>query len=643
MKPDFPFSAIVGQDDLKLALVLTAIDPMIGGVLITGERGTAKSTAARGLAALLPRTAQGKAAPFVELPLGATEDRVIGSLDISKALRDGGTELRSGLLARADGGVLYVDEVNLLPDHIVDLLLDAAAGGRVTIERDGISAGESARFVLIGTMNPEEGDLRPQFVDRFGLCVQVRGLADHDTRIAAIRRRLAFDDDPASVVEAAQPAERALREGIAAARSRLTALLITDAHLSMVAALSAEHHLDGIRGDLAIIKAARALAAWQAAPQIGEEHIRRAAELAVTHRTRQSKSKSRMPGAKRFDSPRQNPATTGQNPAAGDRSAYTANQSGGSAERNPLAANQSPGAADLHPLDADQNAGAVNRNPLDANRNAAANREGVSAAPPAERSSVRWVTDLIDRDRPGRRGGDSSAPQRVVGVVPFENTGTLAIAETLVAAVRRGVRTGEQGVALAAADLKQHERRGSGRSHVLFLVDASGSMATQRRLEVAKGAALGLLASSYQNRDEVALMVFRAEGTDLILPFTRHIAGIEQALGEVATGGRTPLARALSDAAHLLQTREPALLVLLTDGRANVSAEDGDPWEEALAACASLRAACAGVLVVDCEPGPIMLGRARVLAQALGAECVALDALDSAALSLRIHRRLERL
>jgi len=629
MKPDFPFSAIVGQDDLKLALVLTAIDPMIGGVLITGERGTAKSTAARGLAALLPRTAQGKAAPFVELPLGATEDRVIGSLDISKALRDGGTELRSGLLARADGGVLYVDEVNLLPDHIVDLLLDAAAGGRVTIERDGISAGEPARFVLIGTMNPEEGDLRPQFVDRFGLCVQVRGLPDHDTRIAAIRRRLAFDDEPASVVEAAQPAERALREGITAARSRLTALLISDAHLSMVAALSAEHQLDGIRGDLAIIKAARALAAWLAAPEIGEDHIRRAAELAVTHRTRQSKSKSRMPGSKRFDSPRQNPAATEKNPAAGDRSADTANQSGGSAERNPLAANESPGGAD--------------RNPLDANQGAAANREGASAAPPAERSSVRWVTDLIDRDRPGRRGGDSSASQRVVGVVPFENTGTLAIAETLVAAVRRGVRADERGVELAAADLKQHERRGSGRSHVLFLVDASGSMATQRRLEVAKGAALGLLASSYQNRDEVALMVFRAEGTDLILPFTRHIAGIEQALGEVATGGRTPLARALSDADRLLQTREPALLVLLTDGRANVSAEGGDPWEEALAACASLRAACAGVLVVDCEPGPIMLGRARVLAQTLGAECVALDALDSAALSLRIHRRLERL
>jgi magnesium chelatase subunit D len=636
MRPDFPFSAIVGQDDLKLALVLAAVDPSIGGVLISGERGTAKSTAARGLAVLLPRTALGKTAPFVELPLGATEDRVVGSLDISKVLQDGSTELRSGLLARADGGVLYVDEVNLLPDHIVDLLLDAAAGGWVTIERDGISAGEPARFVLVGTMNPEEGELRPQFLDRFGLCVKVRGLPEHDTRIAAIRRRLAFDDDPASVVEAVQPEEHALREGIVAARSRLATLLITDAHLAIVAAISAEHYLDGIRGDLAIIKAARALAAWLAVPEISEEHIRRAAELALTHRTRQGQSRSPSPGSRRRETPNQSSVAMDQNPGAVNRNAAPANQNPAAAGRSIAAANQSPGGAGRNPANLE---GAS----AEPSANSADNPPPQFAAPPADRSSVRWVTDLIDRDRPGRRRGDSLSSQRVVGVVQFENTGTLAIADTLVSASKRGVRADERGVALAASDLKQHERRGAGRSHVLFLVDASGSMATQRRLEVAKGAALGLLASSYQNRDEVALMVFRAQGTDLVLPFTRHIAGIEQALGEVPMGGRTPLARALLDARQLLQTREPALLVLLTDGRANVSADGGDPWEEALAACVSLRPACAGALVVDCEPGPVTLGRARVLAQALGAECVAPDALDSTALSLRIHRRLENL
>ena len=218
MRAEYPFSAVVAQDELKLALLLSAIDPTIGGVLIKGERGTAKTTIARGLATLLPAKSDGVAAPFVELPLGATEDRVVGSLDVSKALRDGHTQLRSGVLARANGGVLYVDEVNLLPDHLVDLLLDAASSGWVTVERDGVSAGEAARFVLIGTMNPEEGELRPQFLDRFGLSVQVRGLETQEQRMAAVNKRLEFDMDPAAIIAAALPAEDMLRHAIVEAQ-----------------------------------------------------------------------------------------------------------------------------------------------------------------------------------------------------------------------------------------------------------------------------------------------------------------------------------------------------------------------------------------------------------------------------------------
>jgi magnesium chelatase subunit D len=628
VRADFPFSAVVGQDDLKLALLLAAVDPTIGGVLITGERGTAKSTAARGLAALLPKTAEGKAAPFVELPLGATEDRVVGSIDISQVLQDGRSELRSGLLARADGGVLYVDEVNLLPDHIVDLLLDAAAGGWVTVERDGISAGEPARFVLVGTMNPEEGELRPQFVDRFGLCVQIRGLAVRETRIAAIRQRLSFDDQPASVLEALQPAEQALRDGIAAARERLAALEITDAHLAVVAVISTEHGLDGIRGDLAIIKAARALAAWEAAPAIHEQHIRRASQLALSHRTRRRKSR-------------------GQQRAPANLGPPDPPLAGADTEGEPAAA---PGAQPQPPLKPQPQLQPQPKPQLQPQLQphhgiepppAGATPRLQAAPPAADHEAVRLVTDVIDREAVGRRGAQSSGAQRVAGVVPFELTGTLAISQTLAAAAGRGARVGQHGVRLAASDLRQHERRSPGLCHVLFLVDASGSMATKRRLEMAKGAALGLLTSNYQRRDEVALMVFRAEGADLVLPFTRHVASIEQALRDVPTGGRTPLARALIDAQRLLQTRDPALLVLFTDGRANVSADGGDPWEEALAAAALLRTACAGGLVVDCEPGPIILGRARTLADALGAECVALDDMDAKALALRIHGRLE--
>src|SRR6201999_1309995 len=202
MRVEYPFCAVVGQEELKLALLLCAVDPTIGGVLIRGERGTAKSTVARGLAGLLPAKPDGSAAPFIELPLGATEDRVVGSLDVTQALRDGHTRLRSGVLARSNGGVLYVDEVNLLPDHLVDLLLDAAASGWVTVERDGMSAGDAGRFLLIGTMHPEEGELRPQFLDRFGLAVQVRGLDTQELRMAAVSRRLEFDADPAAVVAA---------------------------------------------------------------------------------------------------------------------------------------------------------------------------------------------------------------------------------------------------------------------------------------------------------------------------------------------------------------------------------------------------------------------------------------------------------
>jgi len=595
MKPDFPFSAVVGQDDLKLALILVAVDPSIGGVLISGERGTAKSTAARGLAALLPKSSAGKSAPFVELPIGATEDRVVGSLDISRVLQDGATQLRSGLLARADGGVLYVDEVNLLPDHIVDLLLDAAASGWVTVERDGVSAGEAAQFVLVGTMNPEEGELRPQFTDRFGLCVQVRGPSTQELRSAAIRRRLEFDDQPTSVIGAVQPDEQMLREGIIAARARLSKLIIRDEHLALVTTISIEYQLDGIRGDLAIIKAARALAAWQTASDIRDEHIHQAAQLALPHRSRRRKPKQ----------PSRNP----MGPRSPGRTSVS--------DMGP------PPVTDAQP-------------PID--------NPSLKIAPPgADQGPVRLITDVIDRGEVGRRGSESLSSQRVVGAVPYELSGTLAISETLSAAARRGARVGAEGLRLVASDLKQHERRGPGLCHVLFLVDASGSMATKRRLEAAKGAALGLLSSSYQRRDEVALMAFRAEGTDLVLPFTRNISSIERALSDVPTGGRTPLARALLDAADMLQTREPALLVVFTDGRANVSAQGGDPWEEALGAGSRLQTVCAGAVVIDCESGPIVLGRARALAQALGAECIALDDLDDTSLTIRIQGRIQTL
>jgi magnesium chelatase subunit D len=386
-------------------------------------------------------------------------------------------------------------------------------------------------------------------------------------------------------------------------------LPITGAHLSMVTAICTEQSLEGIRGDLAIIKTARALAAWENAKEIGADHIRKAATLALPHRLRRRKSVSPSSQAGLTE-----PPPSGMRYDNGHHSATETDR------RGPPADGVSRASAGIETV------GAESR-----------------ATPASQPAAVDLVTDIIDRESVGRRGTGSSASGRAVRATPYDQTGVLAINETLTVAATRGRRVGERGLSLSPADVMQRERSGPGRSHVLFLVDASASMATRRRLELAKSAGLGLLRSGYQKRDEVALMTFRGERSDVVVPFTSDVESVEAALSDVPTGGRTPLARALLDASELLRTRDPALIVVFTDGRANVSASEGDPWQESLAACRALKAACAGALVIDCEAGPIVLGRARQLAAELDADCIALNALQSNDLTVQILRRIEAL
>ena len=273
----FPFTAVVGQDEAKLALLLNALDPKIGGVLLRGEKGSAKSTLARGLASLLPGEA-----PFVELPVGATEDRVVGTLDIEGALGEGTRRFQPGLLAAAHGGVLYVDEVNLLPDHLVDVLLDVAASGINTVEREGISERHPSQFVLVGSMNPEEGELRPQLLDRFGLAVDVKASTDADERAEAVRRRLAFDAHPTKFATAFDETELADRlDG--ASPAGLPADLV-----EVVTRLCASVGAEGLRADLVICRAAAALAGWEGRDEAAVEDVRRVAALALAHRRRRT-------------------------------------------------------------------------------------------------------------------------------------------------------------------------------------------------------------------------------------------------------------------------------------------------------------------------------------------------------------------
>ncbi|MGB6106599.1 MAG: AAA family ATPase, partial [Mycobacterium sp.] len=282
--PGYPFSAIVGHDQLRLALLLCAVRPEIGGVLIRGEKGTAKSTTVRALAAVLSEADPD--ASLVELPIGATEDRVVGSLDLQKVLRDGEHAFSPGLLSRAHGGVLYVDEVNLLPDHLVDVLLDAAAMGRVHIERDGVSHSHESRFVLVGTMNPEEGELRPQLLDRFGLAVDVHASREVPVRTAVIRRRLDYEADPAGFAGRYAGDDTDLAARVVAARARVDDVELSDRELNRIAALCAAFDVDGMRADLVLARTAVAHAAWRGADSVAEEDIRVAAELALPHRRR---------------------------------------------------------------------------------------------------------------------------------------------------------------------------------------------------------------------------------------------------------------------------------------------------------------------------------------------------------------------
>lgn len=312
MTTAFPFSAIVGQDDMKRAMVLTAIDPKLGGVLVFGDRGTGKSTAVRALAALLPEitavngcpvnsetprsvpewvaletkeTVQ-KQTPVVDLPLGVTEDRVTGALDIERALTRGEKAFQPGLLAQANRGYLYIDEVNLLEDHIVDLLLDVAQSGENVVEREGLSIRHPARFVLVGSGNPEEGELRPQLLDRFGLSVEVRSPDDIEERIEVIKRRDAFETNPKNFLRRFRPKDKEIRERILAAREKLPDVETRKPALKDCAQLCVALGADGLRGELTLLRAGRALAAYQGDAELNREHIRAVAPIALSHRLR---------------------------------------------------------------------------------------------------------------------------------------------------------------------------------------------------------------------------------------------------------------------------------------------------------------------------------------------------------------------
>ena len=639
MKP-YPFSAIVGHDPLRLALLLCAVRPEIGGALIRGEKGTAKSTAVRGLAALLSaatgRGGAGSGGGLVEMPLGATEDRVIGSLDLQRVLRDGEHAFSPGLLARAHGGVLYVDEVNLLHDHLVDVLLDAAAMGQVHIERDGISHSHEARFVLIGTMNPEEGELRPQLLDRFGLTVDVHASRDVDVRVQVIRRRMAYEADPDEFAERYADADAELARRIKQARALVDDVVLPDNEVRRIAALCAAFDVDGMRADLVVARTAAAHAAWRGANTVEEQDIRVAAELALPHRRRRDP----------FDDPGidRDQLDAALERAGADQEPDPDPPSGGQpadAEHDPPQQNSDSPSKSAGPQPPSRSS--PNSMGDDPQRPASppSRSSPKPSAPPSAVFRTRALTiPGVGEGAPGRRSRARNTSGRVVTATDGDEAGAhgLHLFATLLAAAENA---GPGRLRPQPDDVRRAVREGREGNLVIFVVDASGSMAARDRMAAVSGATLSLLRDAYQRRDKVAVITFRRQEARLLLPPTSsaYIAG--QRLARFDTGGKTPLAEGLLAARELVirervrdKARRP-LVVVLTDGRATAGP---DPLGRSRTAAARLVAEGAAAVVVDCETSYVRLGLAGQLARQLGAPTVRLEQLHADYLTRAVRR-----
>lgn len=605
--PVYPFSALVGHDRLRLALILCAVRPEIGGVLIRGEKGTAKSTAVRALASVLAEVDADSR--LVELPIGATEDRVVGSLDLQKVLTEGEHAFSPGLLARAHGGVLYVDEVNLLHDHLVDIMLDAAAMGRVHIERDGISHSHEARFVLVGTMNPEEGELRPQLLDRFGLTVDVMASRDVGVRTEVIRQRLAYEADPAGFAAKHRAADSQLAGQIAAARLRARAVVLPDSELHRIASVCAAFDVDGMRADLVVARTAIAHTAWRGADIVSEEDVRIAAELALPHRRRRDP----------FDDPALDPQQLDQALAtAGDQPEpdpdFDPPGGGESGDGPPESSPKKQGTSSSSPRPSPP-PGAVFRT-------RALTVPGVGEGNPGRRSRA--------RNRAGAVISGGSDPDVGHGLHLFATVLAAAEHVTEPGSLRPGI-----------GDMRRAIRVGRESNLVIFVVDASGSMAARDRMAAVTGAALSLLRDAYQRRDKVAVITFRQDSARVVLPPTTSAYIASKRLTGFDTGGTTPLAAGLLTARDLVARERVrdrsrrSLVVVLTDGRATGGP---DPLGRSRSAARQLVAEGAAAVVVDCESGYVRLGLAADLAKNLEAPMLQLEQLRADFLAQAVRR-----
>jgi magnesium chelatase subunit D len=622
----FPFTAIVGQERMKLALVLNAIDPSIGGVLIRGEKGTAKSTAVRALARLLPEQMVVKGCRFgchpedqealclecrereegleketrrmrvVELPVNASEDRVVGTIDLEAALREGEKKFEPGVLAEANRNILYVDEVNLLDDHIVDVLLDAAAMGVNVVEREGVSITHPSRFILVGTMNPEEGELRPQLLDRFGLCVDVQSIRDLDQRVEIAERDLLHrSSDPAFTARYGEH-DRDLVSQLGQALVALPEVFLESSQVRLISSICLETGVQGHRGDVITGRAGRALAALRGHPRPDRKDIYDAAALALAHRARR---------------PWEEPGSVESEPGAGDQADSTPDEVEADAapQQQGTAGGEQQGVAS-----ASGDSGPGNQGAASEQGNAGPSSARQDSEPEVHETFTLRVPELprrrAARKQAGKRASSQSADHRgryVAAAAPSQVT-DLALDATLRAAApyqlgRGRVRGGR--VQLEKQDLRQKVRERKSGNLIVFVVDASASMDAEQRMAATKGAIFSLLQDAYIRRDRVAVVVFKNRTAELALHPTSSVQMARKRLENLSVGGTTPLTHGLMAGYKIIRTelsRDPSvrpLLVLISDGRGNISMFKEEPLVEARKLAATINADRIEALVID--------------------------------------------
>ena len=658
----YPFSAIVGQEKMTRALILNIVCPSIGGLLIRGEKGTAKSTAVRSLAAILPEIETVAGCPFncdpneyeclcaecgkkmkqginlpvmkrkirvVDLPLGATEDRVLGSLDFEQAVKKGETLFTPGLLAAAHRGILYIDEVNLLDDHIVDVILDAAGMGMNIVEREGISCKHSTEFILIGTMNPEEGELRPQLLDRFGMCIEVEGIKDPDERIRLIKRKERFDRNSSDFILEFQDDQVELSQKILRAKKRLPLVKISEEMIQLCSTLALDAFVAGHRADIIMRKTAITIASCEKREEVTEKDVNEAADLVLLHRVRMPPSPPQnQPEEKKEGKEEEPPAPPEEKKEPEKEKEKPESQNQQKTEEGKKEEEKEGEEKDKEEPEKGKPAG----QPLEM---------VFSVGETFKVKRIQMERDRVLRKGSGRRSRtrSSSKAGRYIMSRMQRKTNDLALDATIRAAAPYQKQRKREGVAIAIeeSDIREKIREKKIGNFIVFVVDASGSMGAGKRMIETKGAILSLLMDAYQKRDKVSLVAFKGDGAETLLPPTGSIELAHKLLEELPTGGKTPLCHGITLGYQIIQNhfrKDPdtyPLLILISDGRANVSQYGGKPLAEAMEMAEEIKDDLrVNTVVVDVEkPGLISFGLAHQLSARMGARYFKIEDLQA--------------